>query len=130
MKSPEELRDQDQKVIGHVPEALAFLSLTLMKEWKVYRVNATISGEKRKAPERTWVLGGGIEIRCKYFLYGSPYKAMGLYEVGRGGYIRNHFCVKMLVGICTGEGLILGVGDLGLYSEFYGIDALLLHVTF
>ena len=41
------------------------------KEWEIYRVNATISGEKRKVAEQTWVIiGGGIEIPCKYFLYG------------------------------------------------------------
>ena len=45
------------------------------KEWKIYRVNATISGEKRKVAERTWVIiGGGIEIPCKYFLYGPVIK--------------------------------------------------------
>ena len=43
---------------------------TSMKEGKVYRVNATIPDEKRKAPEGTWVLSGGIEIPFKYFLHG------------------------------------------------------------
>ena len=57
-------------VIYHVPEALAFKLFTSMKEGKVYRVNATIPDEKRKAPEGTWVLSGGIEIPCKYFLHG------------------------------------------------------------
>ena len=41
-----------------------------MQEWKIYKVSATISGEKRKAPDGDWVLGGGIEIPCIYFLYG------------------------------------------------------------
>ena len=40
-----------------------------MKDWEVYRVNATISGEKCKAPEGTWVLGGSIETPCKCFLH-------------------------------------------------------------
>ena len=29
------------------------------------------SGEERKAPEGTWVLGGGIELPCSYFIYGK-----------------------------------------------------------
>ena len=29
-----------------------------------------ITGKERKAPEGIWVLGGGIELPCKYYLYG------------------------------------------------------------
>ena len=56
--------------VGHVPEALAEKLFPLMKEWKLYKVTATITGEKRRAPEETWVLGGGIELPCTYYLYG------------------------------------------------------------
>ena len=63
-------KKKDQQVIGHVPEALASKLFTLMQEWKIYKVSGTISVEERKAPEGTWVLGGGIEIPRKYFLYG------------------------------------------------------------
>ena len=28
-----------------------------MQEWKIYKVSTTVYGEKRKAPEGTWVLG-------------------------------------------------------------------------
>ena len=33
-------------------------------------MTAEITGEKRRAPEGTWVLGGGIELPCVYFLHG------------------------------------------------------------
>ena len=33
-----------------------------------------ITGEERKAPEGTWVLGGGIELPCSYFIYGNRKK--------------------------------------------------------
>ena len=38
---------------------------------EIYKVSATVSDENRKAPERTWILGGGIEIPCRYFFYGA-----------------------------------------------------------
>ena len=33
-----------------------------------------ITAEERKAPEGTWVLGGGIELPCSYFIYGNRKK--------------------------------------------------------
>ena len=64
------MNNKGQQVIGHVLEALASILFTLTQEWKIYEVSATVSGEKRKAPEETWVIGAGTEIPCKYFLYG------------------------------------------------------------
>ena len=57
-------------MIGQVPEALESKLFTLMQEWIIYKVSTTISGKKHKSTEETWVPGGGIEIPCKYFLYG------------------------------------------------------------
>ena len=54
------MKIKNQKVIRHVRE-----------EWKVYRVNAIISDEKRKVPEGTWTLGGGVKMPRKSFFYGS-----------------------------------------------------------
>lgn len=48
---------KNQKVIRHVRE-----------EWKVYRVNAIISDEKRKVPEGTWTPGGGVKMPRKSFV--------------------------------------------------------------
>ena len=34
-----------------------------VKNWKVYRINFVITGQVRKAPEGTWVIGGGIPTK-------------------------------------------------------------------
>ena len=36
----------------------------------VHSIVAKITGEKRGASEGVWVQGGGLEVRCKYFVYG------------------------------------------------------------
>ena len=59
------------KIVGHIPEPLAKILYPLMKSWKVYDITCTITGQSKKAPEGTWILGGGIELPCRYFLYGS-----------------------------------------------------------
>ena len=57
--------------LGLVGEGLASKLFNYFKDWKLYRVNASISNETHKVPERTWVLdGGGFKILCKSFLYG------------------------------------------------------------
>ena len=58
------------KIVGHILEPLAKI-YPLMKSWKVYEIMCTIAGQSKKAPEGTWVLGGGIELSCRYFLYGK-----------------------------------------------------------
>ena len=61
---------KNKEVVGHVPEALAAKLHPLMKAGKVTQVTTVITGNQRKAPEGTWVLGGGRELPCTYFLYG------------------------------------------------------------
>lgn len=61
---------KNENVVGHVPEALAAKLHPLMKNWKVHRITCVITGQERRAPEGTWVLGGGIELPCIYYLYG------------------------------------------------------------
>ena len=34
-------------------------------------MKAVIDGVHRRAPEGTWIPGGGIELPCTYFLYGA-----------------------------------------------------------
>ena len=58
------------KIVWHIPEPLAKILYPLMKSCKVYEITCTITGQSKKAPEGTWVLGGGIELPCRYFLYG------------------------------------------------------------
>ena len=57
--------------LGHVPERLARILKPLIEEGRIHRVVGKITGHARPAPQGTWVRGGGIEIPCKYKLYGS-----------------------------------------------------------
>ena len=54
-------------VLGHVPDAFSQIIYPMLKDGTIER----ITGEERKAPEGTWVLGGGIELPCSYFIYGN-----------------------------------------------------------
>ena len=55
-----EVKSKNKDVtIGHVPEPLAAILFPLRKAWKVYEIQ-----------EGTWVLGGGIEIPCKFTIIG------------------------------------------------------------
>jgi hypothetical protein len=62
--------NKNKEVVGHVPEALAAKLHPLLKSWKVWKITAVITGQQRRAPEGTWVLGGGIELPCTYYIYG------------------------------------------------------------
>ena len=58
-------KNKDVK-IGHVPEALAAILFPLRKAWKVYEIQAKITGKSQHMSEGTWVHGGGIGIPCQY----------------------------------------------------------------
>ena len=60
--------NKNKEVVGHVPVALATKLHPLLKSWKVSKITAVITGQQR-APEGTWVLGGGIELLCTYYIY-------------------------------------------------------------
>ena len=34
-------------------------------------MNSEITAEARKAPEGTWVIGGGIKLPCVYYFFGN-----------------------------------------------------------
>ena len=53
--------------VGHVPAAILF---PLRKVWKVYEIQAKITGKSRRAQEGTWLHGGGLEIPCQYNIIG------------------------------------------------------------
>ena len=79
------------KIVGHIPEPLAKILYPLMKSWKVYEITCTITGQSKKAPEGTWVLGWGIELQCRYFLYGPKIRKREVrkcikdkYEINKG----------------------------------------------
>ena len=66
-----EVKSKNKDVtVGHVPEALAAILFPLRKAWKVYEIQAKITGKSRRVPEGTWVLGGGIEIPFQYTIIG------------------------------------------------------------
>ena len=66
-------------MIEHVPEALSSKLFTLMKESKVYSVNATISREKRKAPEETWEVEVLKHLANIYFMDQLLLKRLGTF---------------------------------------------------
>ena len=66
-----EVKSKNKNVtVGHVTEALAAILFPLRKAWKVYKIQAKVTGKSRRAPEGIWVLGGGIEIPCQYNIIG------------------------------------------------------------
>ena len=66
-----EVKSKNKDVtVGHVPEALAAILFPLCKAWKFYDILAQITVKSRRAPERTWVLGGRMEIHCQYTIVG------------------------------------------------------------
>ena len=40
----------------------------MLKDGTIISMEADIIGKSRSAPEGTWVLGGGIEIPCRFYL--------------------------------------------------------------
>ena len=73
------MKNKNPKVIEHVPEALSSKLFTLMKESKVYSVNATISGEKYKAPEETWEMEVLKHLENIYFMDQLLLKRLGTF---------------------------------------------------
>ena len=70
VKTRVEDTDKKETVVGHIPEPLAQILGPMLKDGTVHSIVAKITGEKRGAPEGVWVQGGGIELPCKYFVYG------------------------------------------------------------
>ena len=60
-----------KKMVGNIPEPLAEILFPLMKCWKMLEIKVEILGEKRAAPEGTWVLGGVIQIPAIFYIYGA-----------------------------------------------------------
>lgn len=67
-------KPDEDVVLGHVPDALSQIICPMLKDGTIERMTGEITGEERKAPEGTWVLGGGIELPCSYFIYGNRKK--------------------------------------------------------
>lgn len=70
LKESEQEKAKDN-IICHVPNALAQNTCPFLKDGTVTSMTSEITAEARKAPEGTWVLGGGIELPCVYYLFGN-----------------------------------------------------------
>ena len=64
------VKSGNDDIVGHVPETLAKKLLNFMKSHQIEIMDSDVTGDPRPAPEGKWVIGGGIEIPCKYRLYG------------------------------------------------------------
>ena len=56
--------------VGCIPEILAQVPVSEIRSGNKVSVEAIVTGEPRNALEGVWVLGGGVETPCKYFIYG------------------------------------------------------------
>ena len=43
----------------------------MLEGGEIERMEGTVTGVARSAPEGVWVRGGGIELPCEYVLYGA-----------------------------------------------------------
>ena len=69
VNTEETQRNEQKRIVGHMPDALSEMVFKLLSEWEVLNITIEITGKHRRAPVGTWVPGGGIEIPCTYFLY-------------------------------------------------------------
>jgi len=61
----------DGSNVGHVPNPLARVLAPMLDGGEIERMEGTVTGVARSAPEGVWVPGGGIEFPCEYVLYGA-----------------------------------------------------------
>ena len=64
------VKSGNNDIVGHVPETLAKKIFNFMKSQQIEIMDSEVTGDPRPAAEGKWVLGGDIEIPCKYRLYG------------------------------------------------------------
>ena len=70
VKAKVEDTGKKEAVVGHIPEPLAQILGPMLKDGTIHSITAEIKGEMRGAPGGVWVRGGGIELPCKYLVYG------------------------------------------------------------
>ena len=64
------VKSENDDIVHHVPETLAKKLFNFMKSQQKEIMGCEVTGDPRPNPEEKWVIGGGIEIPCKYRLYG------------------------------------------------------------
>ena len=57
-------------VVGHVPEGICQPFYKLLESEIVGSIDCVLQGPPQSAAEGTWSIGGGVELPCKYLLYG------------------------------------------------------------
>ena len=63
------VKTKEGGTVGHVPDLLAHALASEISGGNIVSTEAIVTGEPRRAPEGTWVIGGGIETPCKYLIY-------------------------------------------------------------
>ena len=58
----------DGSNVGHVPDPLARVLAIMLDGGEIERMEGTVTGVERSAPEGVWVPGGGIEFPSEYIL--------------------------------------------------------------
>ena len=76
--------DANGEVLGHVPDRMAQGLAPLLDSGEVARMEGTITGPSRSAPEGTWVSGGGLEHPCQYVLFGNKKYRPQVRQILRG----------------------------------------------
>ena len=64
------VKSGNDDIVRHVPETLAQKLFSFMKSQQIEIMDNEVTGDSRPAPKGKWVIGGGIDIHCKYRLYG------------------------------------------------------------
>ena len=64
------VKSVNDDIVGHVPETLAKKLFNFMKSQHIEIMHSEVTGDIKPAPKGKWVIDGGIEIPCKYRLYG------------------------------------------------------------
>ena len=63
------VKTKEGDTVGHVPDLLAHALPSEISGGNIVSTEAIVTGEPRRAPEGTRVIGGGIETPCKYLIY-------------------------------------------------------------
>ena len=62
------VKTKEGDTVGHVPDLLAHALAPEISCGSIVSIEAIVTGERRSAPEGTWVIGGGVETPCKYLI--------------------------------------------------------------
>ena len=80
----------DGSNVGHVPDPLARVLAIMLDGGEIERMEGTVTGVERSAPEGVWVPGRGIEFPSEYILNGARSTKVKKTEKRRLNYL--HVC--------------------------------------